>query len=149
MRPVIEAYVDSIEWLGAAGSGLRLKLVNQLLVTTHLAAAAEASALVQRLGLLAEPAQRVLDSGWAGSAMLARSMPRSLNARYESTGATVEGLAEVQRLVNVLAEDSDLDLSVFVAAQELFAAACVMGIGHEDPAALLKTVTRTPRAFGV
>jgi 3-hydroxyisobutyrate dehydrogenase-like beta-hydroxyacid dehydrogenase len=51
ISPVLAAYTASVTHLGAVGRGLELKLVNQLLVSAHLAAAGEAVRLIDALGL--------------------------------------------------------------------------------------------------
>ena len=79
VRSVLDAYCAQITLVGPAGSGERLKLVNQLLVSIHVAAAAEASALLMREGIDPAIAERVLMAGWAASAMLERTMPRALS----------------------------------------------------------------------
>ena len=48
---VLHAYAGRVCHIGGPGTGLQLKLVNQLLVSCHVAAAAEATAMIRRLGL--------------------------------------------------------------------------------------------------
>ena len=70
------------------GDGQALKTVNQLLCGVHIAAAAEALALADALGL--DPAKRLeaLEAGAAASFMLANRGPRILEA-YADDGAEV------------------------------------------------------------
>src|SRR5438132_1024254 len=85
--------------LRRAGAGLQLKLVNQLLVSCHVAAAAEAAAMIRRLGLPIRAASEVLNAGWAASAMLNRSLSRLRDERSDTSEATIGGLVEPQQLV--------------------------------------------------
>jgi 3-hydroxyisobutyrate dehydrogenase-like beta-hydroxyacid dehydrogenase len=133
---IMGAYTREILRVGKVGRALELKLVNQLLVSCHIAAAAEAAAMIRQLHLPVEVSERALMSGWASSAMLARVLPRAAGDTYTSTGATIGGLIEVQRLVAELATQQDLSLQVFDAARARFALAMAESLGGYDPAAL-------------
>jgi 3-hydroxyisobutyrate dehydrogenase-like beta-hydroxyacid dehydrogenase len=115
--------------VGAVGSGLELKLVNQLLVSIHVAAAAEASALITRLGLDPEASKRVLMSGWAASTMLDHCLPATFTTDRTPAGASLGGLFEVQRLIVGLAASCELSLPVFDTAHEAFAEQVDAGAG--------------------
>jgi 3-hydroxyisobutyrate dehydrogenase-like beta-hydroxyacid dehydrogenase len=123
--------------VGDAGSGLELKLVNQLLVAVHVVAAAEAASLIERLELPQELAAHVLTSGWGTSAMLDRSLPRIARRDFESTGAPIGGLVEVLRLVASVCEETELDLALFPEARNVFSRAAAAGFGSLDMAALV------------
>jgi 3-hydroxyisobutyrate dehydrogenase-like beta-hydroxyacid dehydrogenase len=135
---VVRCYTDRVEYAGQPGNGLRLKLVNQLLVSEHLVAAAEAAALIQRLQLPRAVAERVLNAGWGHSTMLARSLPKALTGDFASTGATLQGLVEVQRLVSKLASQSGVRLHTFAATTAAFAEAVDQQHGWDDPAVLVQ-----------
>jgi 3-hydroxyisobutyrate dehydrogenase-like beta-hydroxyacid dehydrogenase len=107
-----------------------------MLVTCHMAAAAEAAALIRQLDLPPELSKHVLMSGWASSAMLARALPRAAARDYVSDGANIVGLIEVQRLIADLAGAQDLDLQVFSAARARFEFAMTSALGDYDPSAL-------------
>jgi len=70
------------------GDGQALKTVNQLLCGVHIAAAAEALALADALGLDQAKTLAALEAGAAGSFMLSNRGPRILGA-YEEDGAEV------------------------------------------------------------
>lgn len=129
-------YTNEILHVGESGRGLELKLVNQLLVSCHLVAAAEASVLIDSLRLPPDISQQALMSGWAASTMLAHVLPRAAVDDYTSRGATIGGLIEVQRLVADLARDHRLDLRLFAATRSIFAQATSAGLAEYDPAAL-------------
>jgi 3-hydroxyisobutyrate dehydrogenase-like beta-hydroxyacid dehydrogenase len=151
VRPILNAYAGRIEYVGESGSGLALKLVNQLLVTCHLAAAAEAGAVIRELHLPAATAEQVLASGWAASAMLSRSLPRVASGDYDSVGATIGGLIEVQALVADLAARTGVALRTFPAARAVFDASVAAGYGPNDPAALVEVCAKPehePAALG-
>ncbi|CAM9509103.1 unnamed protein product, partial [Heterosigma akashiwo] len=80
-RPALEAIGTNVVHLGKAGNGTITKMINQMLVGTHIVAAGEAYAMARGLGLDAGDVRRmraVLERSWAASAMLERpaSTPR-------------------------------------------------------------------------
>ena len=137
VEPLLRAHSREVVRVGDAGSGLELKLVNQLLVAVHVVAAAEAGALIERLELPQELAAHVLTSGWGTSAMLGRSLPRIARRDFESTGAPIGGLVEVLRLVASVCEETELDLALFPKARNVFSRAAAAGFGSLDMAALV------------
>jgi 3-hydroxyisobutyrate dehydrogenase-like beta-hydroxyacid dehydrogenase len=137
MSDIFGAYAQRVVYIGASGTGLQLKLVNQLLVTCHVAAAAEASAMIRRLNLPLSPSAEVLNAGWGASAMLARSLQRLQNGDLGESGATIGGLAEPQRLLRDLAQEAGVSLPTTSAAAQLFRAACDSGKGSADLAAMV------------
>jgi 3-hydroxyisobutyrate dehydrogenase-like beta-hydroxyacid dehydrogenase len=132
----LQAYCRSVVRVGEVGSGLELKLVNQLLVSAHMAVAGEAVALLHRIGIQPDLARSVLTGGWADSAMLGRSLDHVTADLLEHTGVTVDGMVEVQALVAELTEQAGVEASVFAASRTSFARAAALGAGQKDPAVL-------------
>jgi 3-hydroxyisobutyrate dehydrogenase-like beta-hydroxyacid dehydrogenase len=133
---VLRTYCSSVTRTGDVGSGLELKLVNQLLVGVHMAVAGEAVALLERLGFDLGLARSVLTRGWAGSAMFERTLTHVATGQLTGTGATIGGMIEVQSLVADLLTEREMRAPVFAAAQSVFAAAVAAGGSADDPAAL-------------
>jgi 3-hydroxyisobutyrate dehydrogenase-like beta-hydroxyacid dehydrogenase len=142
-RPVLTAYAAAVHLAGPVGSGLRLKLVNQLLVSVHMAAAAEAGALLRATGADPETARAVLCGGWAASAMLDRELPRILTGDYEFAGAAIAGLVHVQGLVAGAFAEAGISSRLLPPVRELFDDAIFAGVGGNDPAALVTLYGRT------
>jgi 3-hydroxyisobutyrate dehydrogenase-like beta-hydroxyacid dehydrogenase len=137
MADVFGAYAGRVLHIGASGSGLQLKLVNQLLVTCHVAAAAEASAMIQRLDLPLAASAQVLNAGWGASAMLARTLRRLQSGDLGVSEATIGGLIEPQRLLRDLAQEAGVTLSTAAAAAQMFTDACEAGNESADLAAMV------------
>jgi 3-hydroxyisobutyrate dehydrogenase-like beta-hydroxyacid dehydrogenase len=62
-RPYLEATCARVVHVGGPGTGVAVKLVNQLLVAVHSVAAAEAAALVRTLGVDPEVTLEALMGG--------------------------------------------------------------------------------------
>lgn len=137
VRPLLDAYCAQVAWVGPSGSGIRLKLVNQLLVSIHCVAAAEASALVLREGIDPAVAHAVLMRGWAGSAMLDREMPRACAGDHADTGATVGKLLEAQAMIDAMLRGAGVESRLFGPARAAFDHAASHGAADLDLSALV------------
>lgn len=137
VREILGHYTADVIWVGEQGCGLELKLVNQLLVSAHFVAAAEAAAMLHALALPSATARRALMSGWAASAMLDRVLPKAAAGDFAGRGATIAGLAEVQRQVAGLGQSLGIHFGLFERARQVFGQAARMGLGDCDPASLM------------
>ncbi|MHA6764272.1 NAD(P)-dependent oxidoreductase [Streptacidiphilus sp. PAMC 29251] len=140
VAPVVSGYAARIRHVGGQGAGLELKLVNQMLVSCHVAAAAEAVALLRGREVDLEVAREVLGSGWAASAMLDRTLTRLTQDLPGPSGATLAGLIEPQRLAAELAIQAGVPLALLPEAQSLFARARDLGLGGNDLSGLAAAV---------
>lgn len=129
------AYCAKVSRIGSSGAGLHLKLVNQLLVSGHMAAAAEAVALLQRVGIDLSVAGPVLESGWAASAMLNRTLAQLAAGETQHTGVKTGGMIEIQQLIEQLLGQT-ADYPVFAGSRAVFERALAVGLGEADPAAM-------------
>jgi 3-hydroxyisobutyrate dehydrogenase-like beta-hydroxyacid dehydrogenase len=81
-RPLLQVVGDRISHLGPVGAGQQAKAVNQVLVAGSYAAAAEAIALAQRLGLPMDTLLTALRSGAAGSWALTHRADGMVEGHY-------------------------------------------------------------------
>jgi 3-hydroxyisobutyrate dehydrogenase-like beta-hydroxyacid dehydrogenase len=137
---VIGSYAAKIRHIGPSGAGLELKLVNQMLVSSHVAAAAEAAAILRKRGIPLDVAYETLTSGWARSAMLERCLARVRDGQLVESEATIAGLLEPQRLAAELAAEVGVPLDLLPRVMDLFRRASDIGHGALDLAALVTTV---------
>jgi 3-hydroxyisobutyrate dehydrogenase-like beta-hydroxyacid dehydrogenase len=140
VAPYMAAYAKMVVHAGPPGSGVRLKLINQLLVSCNAAAAAEAAALIKALGLAVPEAIDALTSGWANSQMLERGLPAALSGDVPMAGATIEGLLTFRPLIDDLASGARMpELPIYHAAADLLERATQDGLlGPEDPGLLAR-----------
>ncbi len=137
---VVSAYCAQVTPIGGPGAGLQLKLVNQLLVSSQMASAAEAIALLHRLGIDLDAAGSVLERGWAGSAMLTRALAQLRAGAVHGTGVKTVGMIEIQELIEELLDDPAA-YPVFEGSRTVFERAIARGLGDDDPAAMHLAVT--------
>lgn len=135
--PILEAYCSRVKYAGETGSGLRLKLINQLLVSVHAVAAVEASALARRHGIDGETAREALMGGWAASTMLDLQMPKVFADDFSSGGASIGGLVEVQRLVAGMVASAQISSELLGPVRRVFEEVVSAGYGDDGLASLI------------
>ncbi|PRY54955.1 NAD(P)-dependent oxidoreductase [Glycomyces artemisiae] len=143
-RPVLEQLASTLTVVGdKAGDGQALKTVNQLLCGVHIAAAAEALALADALGLDRERTLAALTAGAADSFMLGNRGPRALQA-YDDGGAEVLSRLDIfvkdLGIVGRAARNAHLAAPVAAAAEQLFLLGEAQGLGALDDSAVIRVV---------
>lgn len=122
---------------GTVGDGQRLKAVNQLLCSVHLAAAGEALNLARAAGLDPEAARQVLGAGAAASWMLNDRGPLMLQGTPYVRSA-IEVFVKDAGIAADLAREVGAPAPVLEAAREQFLAAAEAGLAREDDSAVYR-----------
>ncbi|GAA1060864.1 NAD(P)-dependent oxidoreductase [Agromyces bracchium] len=143
-RPVLELLASTLTVVGdRPGDGQALKTVNQLLCGVHIAAAAEALALADALGLDLDRTLDALQAGAAGSFMLGNRGPRVLQA-YDEGGAEVLSRLDIfvkdMGIVGKAARAAGLATPVASAAEQLYLIGQAQGLGAADDSAVVRAV---------
>ena len=137
-KPVVDAITAKCFRMGAkAGDGSRMKVVNNMMAASNIAAACEAMAMAAKLGIDLERAMAVVNASSGGSWMFADRMPRALAGDYAPTAAARVLLKDVGLFVEV-ARSFGLSAPMAEQAQAIFRDACERGFAEEDDAAVLK-----------
>jgi 3-hydroxyisobutyrate dehydrogenase-like beta-hydroxyacid dehydrogenase len=129
------------------GDGQAVKLVNQLLCTVHLVAAAEALSLARALQLDAATVLSVVETGAAGSFMLSDRGPRMLETDPPVLSA-VDIFVKDAGLVADSARQAALAVPVLEAARSRILSAQREGLGRSDDSCVIRTYTAAERAVG-
>ncbi|MBT0962209.1 NAD(P)-dependent oxidoreductase [Denitromonas iodatirespirans] len=119
------------------GDGAKAKLVNNLLAAVNLAAAGEAFALAERLGLDAKTVLDVVCASSGQSWITADRIPRALAGDF-APRAHARILTKDIGLALDCARAVDQPLTLGAAAQAVFQRTCALGWAEEDDAAVLK-----------
>lgn len=143
-QPVLERLASTLTVVGdRPGDGQALKTVNQLLCGVHIAAAAEALALADALGLDTARTLEALGAGAAASFMLANRGPRSLEA-YDEDGAEVLSRLDIfvkdMGIVTKAARALHLATPVASAAEQLYLLGEAQGLGEHDDSAVIRVI---------
>ena len=142
--PVLEQLSSTLVRIGPkAGDGQAMKTVNQLLCGVHIAAAAEALALADALGLDPALALKTLSAGAAASFMLGDRGPRMLQA-YDEGGAEVKSRLDIfvkdMGIVNSAARAVGLATPIAAAAGGLYLIGQANGQAAADDSSVIRVV---------
>src|SRR5215218_10987972 len=133
-RPVLAAFTRQQYDLGPFGQGTAMKLIANLLVAVHNAAAAEALLLARRAGLDLQDVLTAVGDGAGGSRMLAVRGPLMAERRYLPATATVATMLKDNALIAAFAESVDSPTPLFTATSALYQAAAAQDRLSEDTA---------------
>ncbi|MBT2332416.1 NAD(P)-dependent oxidoreductase [Variovorax paradoxus] len=136
-RPVLETFGARVHYLGVAGCGAQMKVLNQLLCGVHLAAAGEALALAKRQGLPLDLTLEILCSGAAGSWMLSDRGPRMIAGQFDNNiTSAVDIFVKDMSLVLDATRESRFPALLAHAAYLAFLGTAARGLGAQDDSAV-------------
>ena len=142
-QPVLSALARSAPVVGSSpGDGQRMKLVNQLLCGVHIAAAAEALAFAEALGLTAAECWRVLREGAAASFMLDDRGARMAEGQFEPARSALDIFVKDMGLVGAAAEQAGAAAPLAAAARRLYLRGHDLGLGRLDDSVLIEVLRR-------
>ena len=140
--PVLAAFTRAQHDLGAFGRGTSMKLVANLLVTVHNAAAAEALLLAQRAGLDLHQVLAAVGDGAGGSRMLEVRGPLMAAGRFSEPTATVATMQKDIALIAAFAGSVASPTPLFSASAVLYQAAVAQERLDEDTACVFGVLQR-------
>jgi 3-hydroxyisobutyrate dehydrogenase len=135
--PVLEAMSKKVIHVGPAGSGSRLKLINNFLCGVQLASLAEAIGWIERSGLNEEVALDALCNGAAGSPLLKTVSQRMRNREYQ-VNFLLRLLEKDLRYALEDAKQSGIPLHTVEAPIRLLEQARELGFGEKDMASVVE-----------
>ncbi len=139
--PLLGALARSAPVVGRApGDGQRMKLVNQLLCGVHIAAAAEALAFAESLGLDPGECWRVLRDGAAASFMFEDRGARMIAGEFSSPRSALDIFVKDMGLVSAAAEHAGASAPLTEAARRLYERGHERGLGRHDDSALIEVL---------
>lgn len=137
-RPALDAMGAKVVHVGKdAGQGATAKLVNQLLCGAHLAVAAEALSLAERLGVDTTAMLDILGGSAAASWMLRDRGPRMLEADPTVTSA-VDIFVKDLGLVLEAGREAKAALPMAALAHQLFLSVSGRGLGTADDSQVIR-----------
>ena len=137
VTPILKAMGRDVIHLGPAGSGARLKLINNFLSGSQAAALAEALSLIERSGLDREKSLGVLTEGAPGSPLV-KLLSGRMTARQYEPNFVLRLMAKDLRYAVTEADHQALDLDMGRAALRVFEHAIAAGQGDDDMSAVVE-----------
>jgi 3-hydroxyisobutyrate dehydrogenase/putative dehydrogenase len=143
-RPLLGALARSAPVIGDhPGDGQRMKLVNQLLCGVHIAAAAEALAFAEALGLRPAQCWQVLREGAAASFMFDDRGARMVAAEFGHARSAMDIFVKDMGLVSEAASRAGASVPLAAAARQLYQRGHELGMGQLDDSAVIEVLRRT------
>ena len=121
-RPVMEAMASVILHVGPSGAGNVAKLVNNLLVASHMLTTSEGLKLAAAAGVSPEAALRVVNAATGRSALSEVHFPTWIMSDRFDSGFSMGLMRKDVRLARELAERCGADLPLTAAVGEMWAA---------------------------
>ena len=141
VRPLLEVLARSAPVVGPApGDGQRMKLVNQLLCGVHIAAAAEALAFAEALGLAPADCWEILRDGAAASFMFEDRGARMVAGQFSEVRSALDIFVKDMGLVGAAAEQAGAGVPLAAAAARLYQHGHDLGLGRLDDSALIEVL---------
>jgi 3-hydroxyisobutyrate dehydrogenase/putative dehydrogenase len=139
VQPLLDALARSAPVVGAApGDGQKVKLVNQLLCGVHIAAAGEALAFAEALGLDARACWEVIRDGAAASFMLDDRGERMLDGSVEPAKSALEIFVKDMGLVTDAARENAYPTPLASVAEQLYLAGSRAGLSRLDDSSIIR-----------
>jgi 3-hydroxyisobutyrate dehydrogenase-like beta-hydroxyacid dehydrogenase len=149
--PVLEGFTSASYYVGAFGSGSKMKFVANLLVAIHNVAAAEAMVLGMKAGLDPALVLKVVAGGAGGSRMFQVRGPMMVKGNYSEATMKNEVWQKDMTIIGDFARELDCPTPLFAASVPIYNAAMAMGLGKQDTGAVcavLEEMAGRPRARG-
>ncbi len=136
VKPILQA-LGRPTYVGEAGAGHTVKVINQLMVGLYIEAVAEALVLAESQGIDPHKIQEALQGGFADSKVLQIHGTRMIERKFVP-GARVKTQLKDLRLAQMLAEKAGLNLPHMGSALGFYAELEAAGEGDLDHSALFK-----------
>ena len=137
-QPALDAMAKTLYRLGdRPGVGAAFKMVNQLLAGVHIAAACEAVAFAQRLGLDLDKVYEVITSAAGNSWMFENRVPHILEGDYAPRSA-VDIFTKDLGIVMDMSRDNKFPTPIAGQAFQMFLMTAAAGMGRDDDASVAR-----------
>ena len=138
--PVLTAVGERIYDCGRTpGQGQTMKMIVQLLVSIHMAAAAEAFVLARKGGLDLELVLDVTTNSNGNSKMLAEKFPQMINGDYAPRGALALQYKDLQ-ILQKAADDMQVPLPLTMCTHQVFQWGRNLGFAEQDAAVVARVL---------
>ncbi len=138
VKPILESLGKNIRLIGEVGSGDAVKIVNNLLLGSSMAALAEALVLGLKAGLKPETMYEVIKSSSGRSYALEAKVPDFIFKGEFKKGFPIDLQYKDLELAVETAKNLGVPLPMTNNAQQIYELARVKGLGREDISAVIK-----------
>ncbi|GAA2193832.1 NAD(P)-dependent oxidoreductase [Streptomyces bangladeshensis] len=143
-RPLLQRLGKEVVHLGALGSGMRMKLLLNLLMGIEVQALAEATELADACGLDRQLVLKTIAGSGFASPVMAFKSRRLASGRFDEPDFRLRLMAKDLMLASKQAAAVGLSLPLATAAAETHVRATEQGLGDQDCAAVTRALTPKP-----
>jgi 3-hydroxyisobutyrate dehydrogenase-like beta-hydroxyacid dehydrogenase len=140
-QPVLRALAKNVYYCGPSGAGTVVKLVNQLLVGAHMAAAAEAVVFGVKAGVDARVLLDVIGTSYGASAMFNRNTRLAIDRKFEPD-TSIRLMLKDFDIIRELGAELDVRLSLTSLVEQLLIEARALGLQDNDTSAMVIPLER-------
>jgi len=137
--PIFQAMGKNVRHLGGLGSGMAMKLVNNLLVAVNGLAVAEAMTLGKKAGLNPQAILEIIPKSAGDSWMFRNRAPQMVSRDFTCRGE-LDILVKDLGYILEMGQSVKAPLFLSAVAREVFQIASRMGWGKEDDSAVVKAL---------
>jgi 3-hydroxyisobutyrate dehydrogenase len=145
LEPVIAGFADSCIYFGPFGGASKVKLVNNLLVSVHIAAAAEAMALGLKAGVDPELMIKAVATGSGGSTQFGIRAPWMAEKRFMPVQGSIPLLTHYFDLIGEWADEAGVATPILDRVAALYYQSMDQGYGKRDIAEMVEFMGSLPR----
>jgi 3-hydroxyisobutyrate dehydrogenase len=145
LEPVIAGFADSCIYFGPFGAASKVKLVNNLLVAVHIAAAGEAMALGLKAGVDVDLMIKAVATGSGGSTQFGIRAPWMAEKRFLPIQGGIETLTHYFDLIGEWADEAGVATPILDRVAGLYYGALDAGYGDRDVAVMVEYLSSLPR----
>jgi 3-hydroxyisobutyrate dehydrogenase-like beta-hydroxyacid dehydrogenase len=145
LESVVAGFADSCIYFGPFGAASRVKLINNLLVSIHIAATAEAMALGLKAGVDVSLLIKAIATGSGGSTQFGIRAPWMAERRFKPLQGSIPGLQHYIEMVGEFADSVGVATPLLDRTAELFDRFVAMGLADCDGAAMIDVIGSLPR----
>ena len=145
LEPVVAGFADSCIYFGPFGAASKVKLVNNLLVAVHIAAAAEAMALGLKAGVDIDLMIKAVATGSGGSTQFGIRAPWMAEKRFLPVQGAIPALTHYFDLIGEWADEAGVATPILDRVADLYYRALDKGYGDRDVAVMVEFLGSLPR----
>ncbi|MEM7068867.1 MAG: NAD(P)-dependent oxidoreductase [Pseudomonadota bacterium] len=136
VKPILDLMTENLHFMGAFGSAMHTKLCANLLVASHIAAAAEALAFGTKIGLDPIKLLDVLTTSAGASLQLQARGKRMATGDWDKVLGSTSLLSKDVQIIKKAAQDIGCPVPLLESAARLYDKAIIDGYGETDVASV-------------
>ncbi|WP_342387962.1 NAD(P)-binding domain-containing protein [Salinicoccus bachuensis] len=141
LKAVVEPMSKSVIRVGDVGAGSTVKLANQIIVNTNIAALAEAVVLAKNYDINLEAMFDAIRNGLAGSNVMEAKFPKMIDEDYKAGGTININYKDLHNVTST-SDQEQITLPLTNMVKEMYKSEIINGNGLNDHSGIIKYIER-------